>query len=177
MQHVLVCKPCLCQKNLVLTPSKNVTITRPQDRTSLPTTNHNNIFIVFPSLSLFPPLNLTRYSPLLHHSTQSLFPRCSTVEGCLRWREARTNLGILGYACETTLSSWQQQDLLHFEGLIYMCSEKHLPLVGHQPIRKWYRSCYGGYPINAVNLPFVATSRVSSGRLLPTSFSDTTSTL
>ena len=54
------------------------------------------------SMRMSLPCSLILTSPLLHHTIQSLFfPRCSSDEGCLRWRKARTHLSIPGFACET----------------------------------------------------------------------------
>ena len=87
----------------------------------MPTTNPNlNVIVVFPSLRFSLPCPLNLSSSLLHHTTQSPFsPRCNSDEGCLRWRKARTCLGIPEYDCETTESSWQQPVHIHEARLMH----------------------------------------------------------
>ena len=86
-----------------------------------------------PIIEVFPPLNLN----LLLATTKSfypksLFPRCSNDEGCLRWRKARTYLGIPEYACETTGSARRQQDHIHMDRLMHPSSRQKY-------IRFWLR--------------------------------------
>ena len=65
-------------------------------------------------IEVFPPVKLDL---LLATTTsfypKSLFPRCSNDGDCLRWRKARTYLGIPEYACETTGSARRQPDHIH----------------------------------------------------------------
>ena len=102
-------------EHLILTPSKGIPPPDLNDRTTIPTTNRNlNVIVVFPSLRFFPPLSL---NPILVTVTpyypKPLFPRCNSDKGCLRWRKARTYLGIPEHACETTESARRQPDHIH----------------------------------------------------------------
>ena len=47
-----------------------------------------------------------------------LFPRCSSDEGCMRWRNVKTHLGFPGYACETTAPGWRQPNHIHSDRFI-----------------------------------------------------------
>ena len=136
-------------------------------------------FYRIPIIEVFPPLNLQL---LLAATTsfypKSLFPRCSNDEGCLRWRKARTYIGIPGYACETTGSARRQPDHIHSVRLIYFRLKIFSSQVGCEPIRNWYaaqkqgvflptlsRLSYGGSPkLKAV---CKAKNRTMAGALGP----------
>ena len=81
--------------------------------------HHTSIILTYilnPVNADFPPLflnpNLATVTP---YYPKSLFP-CNSGEGCLRWRKARTHLGIPGYACETTASGWRPPNRIHSHG-------------------------------------------------------------
>ena len=57
-----------------------------------------------------------------------------TRRAALRWRKARTYLGMPGYACETTGSAWRQPDHIHMGRLTHLQTEKISVLVRREPV-------------------------------------------
>ena len=72
----------------------------------------------------------------MHTATPSFLS--ITRRAALRWRKARTYLGIPGYACETTGSARRQPDHIHMGRLTHLQTENISVLVRREPVPHWY---------------------------------------
>ena len=72
----------------------------------------------------------------MHTATPSFLS--ITRRAALRWRKARTYLGIPGYACETTGSARRQPDHIHMDRLTQLQTENISVLVRREPVPHWY---------------------------------------
>ena len=80
-------------------------------------------------------LNLSIYLSI-HTATPSFLS--ITRRAALRWRKARTYLGIPGYACETTGSARRQPDHIHMGRLTHLQTENISMLARREPVPHWY---------------------------------------
>ena len=86
-----------------------------------------------------PWLQMTIYLSIylsMHTATPSFLS--ITRRAALRWRKARTYLGIPGYACETTGSARRQPDHIHMGRLTHLQTENISVLVRREPVPHWY---------------------------------------
>ena len=72
----------------------------------------------------------------MHTATPSFLS--ITRRAALRWRKARTYLGIPGYACETTGSARRQPDHIHMGRLTHLQTENISMLARREPVPHWY---------------------------------------
>ena len=72
----------------------------------------------------------------MHTATPSFLS--ITRRAALRWRKARTYLGIPGYACETTGSARRQPDHIHMDRLTHLQTENISVLARREPVPHWY---------------------------------------
>ena len=72
----------------------------------------------------------------MHTATPSFLS--ITRRAALRWRKARTYLGIPGYACETTGSARRQPGHIHMGRLTHLQTENISVLVRREPVPHWY---------------------------------------
>ena len=72
----------------------------------------------------------------MHTATPSFLS--ITRRAALRWRKARTYLGIPGYACETTGPARRQPDHIHMDRLTQLQTENISVLVRREPVPHWY---------------------------------------
>ena len=83
---------------------------------------------------------LQNLSIYLHLSIYTATPSFLSItrRAVLRWRKARTYLGIPGYACETTGSARRQPHHIHMGRLTHLQTENISVLVRHEPVPNWY---------------------------------------
>ena len=104
----------------------------------------------------------------MHTATPSFLS--ITRRAALRWRKARTYLGIPGYACETTGSARRQPDHIHMDRLTHLQTENISVLVRREPVPHWYAAqsqktdalplSHGGSPLGNCFLDLLGGERV-----------------
>ena len=109
----------------------------------------------------------------MHTATPSFLS--ITRRAALRWRKARTYLGIPGYACETTGSARRQPDHIHMDRLTHLQTENIPVLVRREPVPHWYAAqsqktealplSHGGSPFRFLPAKQTHENCVNNGRL------------